>query len=71
MLSSVQYGAASLLLSSLYLYRKKVYRYDKNALNLSLFTGASAWTSYKTSSFLFNNTVTNKSESQYSIFGKP
>ena len=53
--STVYYGAALFFLGSMQVYRRRVFRIDGNALNLALFTGASAWASYHYSAFFFSS----------------
>ena len=52
------YGvAAALFLGSLYLYNKKIFRIDQNALNFLLFTGGSAFASYQYANFFLSSPI--------------
>ena len=57
--TSVYGVAAGLFLGSLYLYNRKIFRIDQNALNFLLFTAGSAFASYQYANF-FLNSATNE-----------
>jgi hypothetical protein len=50
------YGvAAALFLGSLYLYNKKIFRINQNAMQFLLFTGGSAFASYQYANFFLSS----------------
>lgn len=58
--SNKVYGvAAALFLGSLYVYNRRIFRIDQNALNFLLFTAGSAFASYSYADF-FLNSATNE-----------
>jgi len=57
--NTVYVAAAALFLGSLYVYNRKIFRIDQNALNFLGFTAASAFASYQYANF-FLNSATNE-----------
>ena len=49
--------AGAIFAASVFLYSRKIFRIDKNAMNLMLFTGASAFASYSYASFLMSTPI--------------
>ena len=45
--SNLLYLSGAIFIGSLYLYNKRTFRIDQNALNFLLFSGASAFASYQ------------------------
>jgi hypothetical protein len=55
--NSVYGVAAALFLGSLYVYNRKIFRIDQNALNFLLFTAGSAFASYQYANFFLNTPI--------------
>ena len=49
--------AGAIFLASLYLYQRKIFRIDRNAINLLLFTGASSLPSYSYASYIMSTPI--------------
>lgn len=49
--------AGAIFAASVFLYSRKIFRVDKNALNLMLFSGASAFASYSYASFIMSSPI--------------
>ena len=55
--NSVMPVAGLIFTASVFLYSRKVFRLDKNAMNLLMFSGASAFASYSYASFFMSTPI--------------
>lgn len=55
--SSIYGVAAALFLGSLYVYNKRIFKRDQNALNFLLFTAGSAFASYQYANFFLSSPI--------------
>lgn len=55
--NSIMPVAGLIFTASIYLYSRKIFRIDKNAMNLLLFSGASAFASYSYASYIMSTPI--------------
>jgi hypothetical protein len=55
--TTIYTAAGAIFLSSIYLYNRRIFRIDQNAVNFLLFTGASALASYSYANYFLSSPI--------------